>query len=53
MDKMSTSRDVNNFVSEKMPSVNSPFEVMTKEKNLQTLTFLDCVVLSPSLYMLI
>ena len=36
-----------------MAGLNSRFAVVTEEKILQMFTFLECVVLSPSLFMLI
>ena len=36
-----------------MTGVNSRFAIATEEEILQMLTFLECVVLSPSLYTLI
>ena len=36
-----------------MVGANSHFAVVTVKEILQMLTFLECVVLSPSLYMLI
>ena len=50
---MSTFRKVDNLGSDTMANVNSPFAVVIEEKILQILTFPECVVLSPSLYMLI
>ena len=47
---MSTSREVDNLLSETMTSVNSHFAVATEEEILQMFAFLECVVLSPSLY---
>ena len=51
--EMSTSRGVGNLWSEAVAGVNSRLAVMTEEEILQMLTFLERVVLSPSLYMLI
>ena len=50
---MSTSREEDNLGSETMAVVNSRFAVVTEEEILQMFIFLECVVLSPSLYMLI
>ena len=49
---MSTSREVNNLLRETMAGINSSFAVVTEEI-LQMLTFLECAVLSSSLYVLI
>ena len=50
---MSTSREVDRSWSETKAGVSSLFAVVTEEKVLQMLTFLECVVLSLNLYMLI
>ena len=50
---MSTSREVNDLRSETMAGINFRSSVVTEKEILQMLTFLECVVMSPSLYMLI
>ena len=50
---LSTSREVNNLWIETMTGVNFRFAVVTEEEILQMLTYLERVVLSTSLHMLI
>ena len=50
---MSTSREVDDLRSETMAGVNSSLVVVTEEEILQMLIFLECVMLQPSLYLLI
>ena len=44
---------MDNLQSETIAGVNSRVAVVTGEEILQMLTFLECVVLSPNLYVLI
>ena len=50
---MSTSREVDDLRSETMAVVNSRFAVVTEKEILQMISFPECVVLSPSLYIVI
>ena len=50
---MSTSREVDDLRSETMAVVNSRFAVVTEKEILQMISFAECVVLSPSLYIVI
>ena len=50
---MSTSREVDNLRSVTMVGVKFRLAAVTEAEILQMLTFLECVVLPPSLYMLI
>ena len=50
---MSTSWDADILQDETIAGVHSRFVVVTEEEILQMLTFLECVVLLPSLYMVI
>ena len=48
---MSTSREVDNLRSVTMVGVKFRLATVTEAEILQMLTFLECVVLPPSLYM--